>query len=67
MLLTAKTLNASTLPRVSKSADDVARAARRMERSAANLNENPQYLLYGTGAIPPGPGEPGFTTPQGTK
>ena len=67
MLLTAKTLNASTLPRVAKSADDVARAARRVERAAANLNENPQYLLYGTGMVPPGPGEPGFTAPQGTK
>jgi phospholipid/cholesterol/gamma-HCH transport system substrate-binding protein len=67
MTLTGKTLNASTLPRVAKSADDVARAARRVERAAANLNENPQVLLYGTGTVPPGPGEPGFTAPQGTK
>jgi phospholipid/cholesterol/gamma-HCH transport system substrate-binding protein len=67
MALTAKTLNASTLPRVAKSADDVARAARRVERTTANLNENPQVLLYGTGVVPPGPGEPGFTAPQGTK
>jgi phospholipid/cholesterol/gamma-HCH transport system substrate-binding protein len=67
MLLTGKTLNGSTLPRVAKSADDVARAARRVERMATNVNENPQTLLYGTGAVPPGPGEPGFTAPQGTK
>jgi phospholipid/cholesterol/gamma-HCH transport system substrate-binding protein len=67
MLLTGKTLNGSTLPRVAKSADDVARAARRVERTATNVNENPQTLLYGTGAVPPGPGEPGFTAPQGTK
>ncbi len=66
MLLTGKTLNASTLPRVAKSADDVARAARRMERTATNLNENPQFLLYGSGAVAPGPGEPGFTPPQGS-
>ena len=67
MTLTGKTLNASTLPRVAKSADDVARAARRVERTATNLNENPQVLLYGAGAVPPGPGEPGFTAPQGLK
>ncbi len=67
MQLTGKTLNASTLPRVSKAADDVARAARRVERTANNLNENPQTLLYGAGTVAPGPGEPGFTAPQGTK
>lgn len=67
MTLTGKTLNASTLPRVAKSADDVARAARRVEQTATSLNENPQVLLYGAGAVPPGPGEPGFTAPQGLK
>ncbi len=67
MTLTGKNLNASTLPRVSRAADDVAGAARRVERTAGNLNENPQTLLYGTGTVPPGPGEPGFVAPQGTK
>jgi phospholipid/cholesterol/gamma-HCH transport system substrate-binding protein len=61
-----RTLNASTLPRVGLAADDTARAARQLERAAATLNERPQSLLFGTGAVPPGPGEPGFV-PEGKK
>ncbi len=62
-----RTLNASTLPRVGLAADDTARAARQVERAAATLNERPQSLLFGTGAVPPGPGEPGFAVPEGKK
>ena len=59
-----KALNASTLPRVTKAADDVALAARKVDRMAGALAENPQSLLYGAGAAAPGPGEPGFSAPQ---
>ena len=43
--------------------DDATRTARQLGRTAANLHENPQSLLFGTGAVPPGPGEPGFVAP----
>jgi phospholipid/cholesterol/gamma-HCH transport system substrate-binding protein len=59
----AATLSASTLPRVNRLADDATRTARQLNRTVTNLNENPQSLLYGGGAVPPGPGEPGFAAP----
>lgn len=59
----AGTLNATTLPRLNRMSDDATRAARQFGRTAANLNENPQSLLFGTGAVAPGPGEPGFVAP----
>lgn len=57
---TGRTLNASTLPALGK-------AARQTDRALSTLNDNPQALLYGTGTVPPGPGEPGFTAPEGKK
>ena len=54
---------ANTLPRVNRTADDTAKALRQVGRSASVLNDNPQALLYGNGAVPPGPGEPGFSAP----
>ena len=56
--------NTTTLPRVNRVADDTARAVRRLGRAADNINENPQSLLFGTGSNLPGPGEPGFATPD---
>ncbi len=56
--------NTSTLPRVNRVADDTAHAVRRLGRAADNINENPQSLLFGTGSNLPGPGEPGFATPN---
>lgn len=60
---TTATINASTLPRVNRMAEDTARTVRQVGRTAAGLTENPQALLYGNGAVPPGPGEPGFAAP----
>jgi phospholipid/cholesterol/gamma-HCH transport system substrate-binding protein len=51
-----------TLPRVQGVADDASRAMRRLDRVVESIGENPQSLLYGSGAIPPGPGEPGFAS-----
>ena len=55
---------ASTLPRVHRAVESAERTIRQLDRTASTLNDNPQAILYGSGAIPPGPGEPGFTPPQ---
>lgn len=56
----ADQFSTATLPRVNRAADDTARAARQMGRAAGGINDNPQLFIYGSGRIPPGPGEPGF-------
>jgi phospholipid/cholesterol/gamma-HCH transport system substrate-binding protein len=61
---TVSSLNASTLPRVNRVVDDASRAVRSASRVSAELGDNPQALIFGTGAPPPGPGEPGFVTPS---
>ncbi|HYP85268.1 MlaD family protein [Variovorax sp.] len=53
----------TTLPRVNRMADDTAQAVRRLGRAADNINQNPQSLLFGSGEVQPGPGEPGFAPP----
>ena len=53
---------ADTLPRITRFTDDASRAMRRLDDVALQLQSNPQALLYGNGHIPPGPGEPGFST-----
>ena len=60
----ANTFTASTLPRVHRAVESAERTIRQLDRTASTLNENPQAILYGGGAIAPGPGEPGFTPPQ---
>jgi phospholipid/cholesterol/gamma-HCH transport system substrate-binding protein len=55
--------NAATLPRVNRVADDTSRAVRRLGRTADNINDNPQSLLFGNGGVVAGPGEPGFSAP----
>ncbi len=59
----AQGFNASTLPRLNRVADEASRAARQLQRAATSINENPQSLIFGPGAVPPGPGEPGFDAP----
>ena len=63
LALGAGTLNASTLPRLHRMSDEATRAARRVGRVASSLGGNPQALLYGEGAVAPGPGETGFAPP----
>jgi len=43
--------------------DDTARTVRQLGRVADILADSPQSLLFGTGAVAPGPGEPGFVAP----
>jgi phospholipid/cholesterol/gamma-HCH transport system substrate-binding protein len=63
----AENFTASTLPRVNRAADDTGRAARTLGRTLNGFSDNPQALLYGEGKARPGPGEPGFQAPGGTK
>jgi phospholipid/cholesterol/gamma-HCH transport system substrate-binding protein len=59
----AQALSANTLPRATRMADDAARAARSTDRVVKELADNPQSLIFGNAAVPPGPGERGFTVP----
>ncbi|WHZ09743.1 MAG: ABC transporter, substrate-binding protein (cluster 9, phospholipid) [Burkholderiaceae bacterium] len=59
----AATLNNATLPRVGRASDEVSRTARQFDRTVRVIGDNPQSLLVGNGAVPPGPGEPGFVAP----
>jgi len=54
------------LPQLQNLTEDASRTIRRLDRIANTLGENPQALLYGSGAIAPGPGEPGFVAPAAT-
>lgn len=57
--------SAQTLPRINRTSDDTARAARQVNRAVGVVGENPQALIFGNGVIPAGPGEPGFVPPKG--
>lgn len=59
----ADSFNASTLPRINRVTEETSRAARQLGRTAGTIKDNPQSLIYGSGPIAPGPGEPGFTAP----
>ena len=57
---TADQFGTATLPRLNRAADDTSRAARQLSRAAGGVTDNPQLFIYGSGRIPPGPGEEGF-------
>ncbi|GAA4425052.1 MlaD family protein [Acidovorax lacteus] len=59
----ADQFNLATLPRIQRATDEVARAARLFGRAADSIGDNPQLFIYGSGRLPPGPGEPGFMAP----
>ncbi len=63
----ADSFNSATLPRINRVTEDASRAVRQLGRTANTIRENPQSLIYGTGQIDPGPGEPGFTPPGAAK
>lgn len=52
-----------TLPGIQRATSDLGLASRQMGRTMANIDANPQSLIYGPGAVRPGPGEPGFVAP----
>ncbi len=59
----AARLNNNTLPSTTRAVESVNQTARQADRALRGLTDNPQSLLRGTGAIRPGPGEPGFAAP----
>ncbi|RYF41497.1 MAG: MCE family protein [Comamonadaceae bacterium] len=59
----ADSFNAATLPRINRVTEDASRAARQLSRTVGGINDNPQSLIFGTGAVNPGPGEEGFKPP----
>jgi phospholipid/cholesterol/gamma-HCH transport system substrate-binding protein len=63
----AATLNGGTLPRVSRAGEEVSRTARQVTRSVRAIGDNPQSLIFGSGAVQPGPGETGFVAPPAAK
>jgi phospholipid/cholesterol/gamma-HCH transport system substrate-binding protein len=62
----ADSFNSATLPRINRVSEEATRAVRSLGRTANNINDNPQSLIFGTGPVAPGPGEPGFS-PRGDK
>lgn len=59
----ADQFGSTTLPRLNRAADDTSRAARQLSRTANGVSDNPQLFIYGSGRIPPGPGEADFAAP----
>ncbi len=58
-----ETFGAATLPRVNRVSEEASRAARQLSRTVNGINDNPQSLIFGSGTVQPGPGEPGFAAP----
>lgn len=56
----AGALREDTLPRVGALAESLERSAQRVGRLAADLDRQPESVLWGRRASQPGPGEPGF-------
>jgi phospholipid/cholesterol/gamma-HCH transport system substrate-binding protein len=63
----ADSFNAATLPRINRVTEETSRAVRQLGRTANSIGDNPQALIYGSGRVAPGPGEPGFTPPGAAK
>jgi phospholipid/cholesterol/gamma-HCH transport system substrate-binding protein len=63
LVATGQSVSATLTPRVGRTADDAARAARQVGRAVDMVNDNPQSMLLGKGTAPPGPGESGFVAP----
>ncbi|WP_244814575.1 MlaD family protein [Caballeronia sp. Lep1P3] len=51
------------LPRLYSFTEDVASAARSVDRAADTFSTSPRSVLFGAPSMPPGPGEPGFAWP----
>lgn len=60
----ADNVSTETLPRINNLAEELARTSRSLDRLAGDLKQQPQSLVFGRKAGPPGPGEPGFGSQQ---
>ena len=56
-----------SVPRLNVLLDDVQRSSRGLERLLNEINEQPASLIFGRSPNPPGPGEPGFNAPRGSR
>ena len=63
----ADSFNSATLPRINRVTEETSRAVRQLGRTATTITDNPQSLIFGSGAVNPGPGEPGFVPPGAGK
>jgi phospholipid/cholesterol/gamma-HCH transport system substrate-binding protein len=55
------------LPRINRVTEETSRAVRQLGRAVNNVNDNPQSLIFGSGSVAPGPGEPGFSAKGASK
>jgi phospholipid/cholesterol/gamma-HCH transport system substrate-binding protein len=51
---------ADSLPRINMLVEELAQTARHIDQLVLSLRDQPQSLVFGRRAAPPGPGEPGF-------
>lgn len=56
-------MTASTLPQIDALVRDLGANSRQLSRLMETLDAQPQALIFGKGAPPPGPGEAGFSAP----
>ena len=59
-----KSLTLETLPNINTLSREARRSVLSINRVAETLNERPQSLIFGNGAVAPGPGEAGFVAPK---
>jgi phospholipid/cholesterol/gamma-HCH transport system substrate-binding protein len=60
LVRTIDRFGSATLPKLGEVADETTLTMRQLRRTVSAVDENPQALIYGSGAPPPGPGEAGF-------
>jgi len=58
---------AESLPRLNVLLEDLQRSSHGLERLLGEINEQPQSLIFGKAAQPPGPGEPGFASQRSAR
>ena len=56
---------ADTIPRIQEAIDSVKQGTRSVDRILLQFEEQPGSFIFGKAALPPGPGEKGFISPQG--
>jgi phospholipid/cholesterol/gamma-HCH transport system substrate-binding protein len=63
----SEVMMSESLPRLNVLLEEMQHSSRRLERLLYEISEQPHSLVFGRNPQPPGPGEPGFAAPRGTK
>ncbi len=63
----SETMLSESLPRLNLLLDDLVVSSRRLDRMLNDINEQPHSLVFGRNPLPPGPGEPGYSTTKGAR